>query len=106
MAEEDEMIAKHKEEERSKKAQQPLPIAKESGFVETKHKAPPAARPAPHIKEGSTSGAIAAGVVSGIGTFQKLSRNLFYLKIQNVKQLCTSPAASNRGIRSVSLTIV
>ena len=105
MAEEDEMIAKHKEEERSK-AQQPLPIAKESGFVETKHKAPPAARPAPHIKEGSTSGAIAAGVVSGIGTFQKLSRNLFYLKIQNVKQLCTSPAASNRGIRSVSLTIV
>lgn len=63
LAEEDEMIAKHKEEERSK-AQQPLPIAKESGFVETKHKAPPAARPAPHIKEGSTSGAIAAGVVS------------------------------------------
>ena len=44
--------------------------------------------------------------LEGNGTFQKLSRNLFYLKIQYVKQLCTSPAASNRGIRSVSLTIV
>ena len=59
------MIAKHKEEQRSA---QPLPIAKESGFVETKvlanPAAPPAAQPAPHVKEGSSSGAIAAGVVS------------------------------------------
>lgn len=75
---EDELIAQHKEEQRTAHAQ-PLPIAKESGFVETKNipetdqrpvpisprgRRPPAAQPAPHVKEGSSSGAIAAGVVS------------------------------------------
>lgn len=72
---EDELIAQHKEEERTAHAQ-PLPIAKESGFVETKTvpenrpvqpaipRRPPVAQPSPHIKEGSSSGAIAAGIVS------------------------------------------
>ena len=78
MEKEDELIAQHKEEQRTAHAQ-PLPIAKESGFVETKNipeteerpvpisprgRRPPAAQPAPHVKEGSSSGAIAAGVVS------------------------------------------
>ena len=52
------MIAKEKaENHNTASAQQPLPSAKESGFVKDSN-------PQPHVGEGNSGGAIAAGVVS------------------------------------------
>ena len=52
------MIAKEKaENHKTASAQQPLPSAKESGFVKDSN-------PAPRVGEGNSGGAIAAGVVS------------------------------------------
>jgi len=70
LVEEDKMIAEKKKlEEEPRSSGQPLPVAKESGFVETKvhnrnRKPISSTNPAPHVTEGSSSGAIAAGIVS------------------------------------------
>ena len=64
------MIAEKKKLEEEPRSSQPLPVAKESGFVETKvvhnrnRNKPSSTNPAPHVTEGSSSGAIAAGIVS------------------------------------------
>jgi len=59
LKEEDEMIAKEKAENNHKNtATQPVSSAKESGFVKDN------SNPQPHVGEGNSGGAIAAGVVS------------------------------------------
>ena len=64
------MIAEKKKLEEEPRSSQPLPVAKESGFVETtvvhnnRIKPGSSTNPAPHVTEGSSSGAIAAGIVS------------------------------------------
>ena len=63
------MIAEKKKLEEEPRSSQPLPVAKESGFVETKvvhnnNFSGSSTNPAPHVTEGSSSGAIAAGIVS------------------------------------------
>ncbi len=68
---EDELLAKQRKEFRSHQISggddssdsiQPLPIAKDSGFIETKYTAEGV--PSPQVAGGNAGGAIAAGVVS------------------------------------------
>ena len=67
LKDEDEMLAKQREElkkhikDKENGEHKPLPIAKDSGFIQERR---PNLNPAPQISGGNSGGAIAAGVVS------------------------------------------